>query len=144
MRKEKIITIYPTVIKDGLVVTHYMAPDPVIFKQQFPTKGSFYLTALMYFESGKRYMTELNVLFAGKSVLPDEKQEGDAMETFMFVPIDNSSILAGASLEVIDIKLDTPGTYDIILKIFEDIDGKPGDLLDEKTCHLIATTPVRI
>lgn len=144
MRKEKIITIYPTVIKEGMAVSHYMPPDPVIFKKQFPSKGSFYLTALMYFESGKRYMTELNVIFDGKSVLPDEKQEGDAMETFMFIHIDSTSILAGASLEVIDIKLDNPGTYDIILKIFEDIDGKPGDLLDEKTCSLIATIPTRI
>lgn len=144
MRKEKIITIYPTVIKEGMAVSHYMPPDPVIFKKQFPSKGSFYLTALMYFESGKRYMTELNVIFDGKSVLPDEKQEGDAMETFMFIHIDSTSILAGASLEVIDIKLDNPGTYDITLKIFEDIDGKPGDLLDEKTCSLIATIPTRI
>ncbi|HBR1208102.1 hypothetical protein [Klebsiella pneumoniae] len=144
MKKEKIITIYPTVIKDGVAISHYMPPDPVMFKKQFPSKGSFYLTALMYFDSGKRYMTELNVLFDGKSVLPDEKQEGDAMETFMFVHIDSSSVLAGASLEVIDINLEKPGTYDIILKIFEDIDGKTGELLDEKTSSLIATTPMRV
>lgn len=89
-------------------------------------------------------MTELNVLFDGKSVLPDEKQESDAMETFMFVHIDRTTILAGASLELIDIKIDKPGTYDIILKIFEDLDGNPGDLLDEKTSSLIATIPMRV
>jgi hypothetical protein len=50
----------------------------------------------------------------------------------MFVHIDSSSVLAGVSLEVIDINLEKPGTYDIILKIFEDIDGKTGELLDEK------------
>ncbi|SAT02618.1 Uncharacterised protein [Klebsiella pneumoniae] len=66
------------------------------------------------------------------------------METFMFVHIDSSSVLAGVSLEVIDINLEKPGTYDIILKIFEDIDGKTGELLDEKTSSLIATTPMRV
>jgi hypothetical protein len=32
MKKEKIITIYPTVIKDGVAISHYMPPDPVMFK----------------------------------------------------------------------------------------------------------------
>jgi hypothetical protein len=40
MKKEKIITIYPTVIKDGVAISHYMPPDPVMFKT-IPFKGFF-------------------------------------------------------------------------------------------------------
>ncbi|EPT9223066.1 TPA: hypothetical protein MIA68_09945 [Klebsiella pneumoniae] len=143
MRKEKIITIYPTLIKAGLAISHYMPPDPVSFKKDFPSKDSFYLTALMYFESGKRYMTELNVVFEGKSVLPEKGQDEDSMETFMFVHVDDNSTLVGSSLRVKDIILDKPGVYDIIFKIFEDIDGKPGDLLDEKSCSIVAARAAR-
>ncbi|EIW8579024.1 hypothetical protein [Klebsiella aerogenes] len=143
MRKEKIITIYPTMLKEGLVISHYLPPDPVVIKQTFPSTDSFYLTALMYFESGKKYMTELNVIFEGKSVLPEERQDDDSMETFMFVHIDNSSTLVGSSLKVRNINLEKPGVYDIIFKIFEEIDGKPGDLLDEKSCSIVAAQAAR-
>ncbi|HDS8975851.1 TPA: hypothetical protein QHR34_003074 [Raoultella ornithinolytica] len=143
MRKEKIITVYPTLIKAGLVVSHYMPPDPVSLKKEFPSKDSFYLTALMYFESGKKYMTELNVVFEGKSVLPEKGQDEDSMETFMFIHVDDNSTLVGSSLRVNDIILDKPGVYDIIFKIFEDIDGKPGDLLDEKSCSIVAALSSR-
>lgn len=70
MRKEKIITIYPTMLKEGLVISHYLPPDPVVIKQTFPSTDSFYLTALMYFESGKKYMTELNVILKASQFYP--------------------------------------------------------------------------
>ncbi|HBY4322473.1 TPA: hypothetical protein MIU95_19715 [Klebsiella pneumoniae] len=143
MRKEKIITVYPTLIKAGLVVSHYMPPDPVSLKKEFPSKDSFYLTALMYFESGKKYMTELNVVFEGKSVLPENGQDEDSMETFMFIHIDDDSTLVGTSLRVKDINLEKPGVYDIFFKIFEEIDGKPGALLDEKSCSIVAALSSR-
>lgn len=36
-------------------------------------------------------MTELNVVFEGKSVLPEKGHDEDSMETFMFVHVDDNS-----------------------------------------------------
>lgn len=143
MRKEKIITIYPTIIKAGLAISHYMAPDPMFFSENYPTKCSFYLTSLMYVESGKKYTTELNVVFNGKSAISDSEQEKNSMETFMFSHIDDSSILIGSSLHIRDVILDAPGKYDIVFKVYEDIDGNLGEVLDESSSALIAAKPMR-
>lgn len=143
MRKEKIITLYPTIIKPGLAISHYMPPDPVIFINQYPASCSFYLTSLMYFEAGRRYTTELDVLFDGISVLTDEKQDDNLMESFMFSHIDEDSTLVGSSLLVRKVNLERPGVYDINFKVYEDLDGKLSDALDEKSCSFIAATPMR-
>ncbi|MBD8260523.1 hypothetical protein [Pantoea agglomerans] len=138
MRSEKIITIYPTVIKAGLAIDHFMPPDPVIFVGEYPARCSFYLTSLMYFENGKEYTTELDVSLNGTSVLPDDSDD-NSMETFMFCPTDNSSIMVGSSLYVKNVQLLESGVYDISFKLYEQIDGKLGELIDEKSCAIIST-----
>lgn len=143
MRTEKIITIYPTVIKPGLGVGGYMPPDPLVIVDAYPSSCSFYLTALMYFEHGKKYTTELDVTFNGESVLPDTNGDENRLETFMFSPIDNCSVMVGTSLFVKDIKLIGSGTYDVVYRIFEDKEGKLSDVIDEQKCALISSIPIR-
>lgn len=138
MRAEKIITVYPTMIKAGLAVNHFMAPDPVTYVGEYPARCSFYLTSLMYFENGKEYTTELDVSLNGKSVLPDDNDD-NSMETFMFCPIGDSSIMVGSSLFVKNVQLLESGTYDINFKLYEQVDGKLGELIDEKSCAIIST-----
>lgn len=143
MRNEKIVTIYPTVIKDGLAVSHFLPPDPIIFVQEYPASCSFYLTSLMYFENGKKYTTEIDVTFNGESVLPESNGDESRIETFMFSPINGTSVMVGTSLFVKDVNLVGNGTYDVIYRIFEDVDGILSDVIDEKKCALISTIPTR-
>lgn len=143
MRTEKIITIYPTVVKAGLAVGGMMSPDPLIIVNEYPSSCSFYLTALMYFENGKKYTTELDVTFNGKSVLSDANGDENRMETFMFSPINDNSVMVGTSLFVKGINLIGSGTYDVIYRVFEDVEGVLSDAIDEKKCALISATPIR-
>lgn len=138
MRTEKIVTIYPTIIKPGLVISHFMPPDPVFFVPEYPATCSFYLTSIMYFEHGKRYTTELNVSFNGKSVLEDDNNDENSMETFMFSPINESSVIVGSTLFVKNIKFVESGAYDITFRLYEDIEGKLGDMFDEKSCAIVS------
>ncbi len=143
MRDEKIVTIYPTVIKAGLAISHFMPPDPVIFVDKYPDRCSFYLTSLMYFENGKKYTTEIDVTFNGESVLPESSGDESRIETFMFSPINDTSVMVGTSLFVKDVNLVGNGTYDVIYRIFEDVDGILSEVIDEKKCALISTIPNR-
>lgn len=139
MRTEKIVTIYPTVIKAGLAIGHFMPPDPLIYVEKYPTECSFYLTSLMYFENGKKYTTELDVTFNGESVLSDNNNDENLMETFMFSPISDHAVMVGSCLFVKRTKLVESGTYDITFRLFEEIDGILGDMIDEKTCAIISS-----
>ena len=143
MKAEKIITIYPTIAKPGLVPTPFMTPDPLFIAQAYPDVCSFYLTAMMYFEHGKKYTTELDVTFNGKSVLPEVNGEQNRLETFMFSPINDETVLVGTSLLVEGVKISGSGTYDVVFRIFEDIDGRLSEVIDEKKCAIISTTNVR-
>lgn len=143
MRKEKIILLYPTLIKPGLAISHYMPPDPVFYTDQYPASCAFYLTSLMYLDKGKNYTTELDVCFEGKSVLNGNQQDNNSMETFMFSPLDEKSIMVGSALFVNNVNIEKAGLYDISFKLYEDIDGKLSDILDEKTCAIISSTQTR-
>lgn len=138
MRTEKILTVYPTIVKGGLAVVPLMPPDPLIFSNKFPIRCKFYLTSLMYFCRGKQYTTEIDVLFNGMSVLPDQASDENTMETFMFSPIDDENMMVGTTLYVNNLNLNESGSYDVIFRIYEEIDGKLGAEIDEKTCTIIA------
>ncbi|ECB7314891.1 hypothetical protein H2C59_002651 [Salmonella enterica] len=143
MREEKIITIYPTVVKPGLAIVPLMTPDPLILAQDYPSFSSFYLTAIMYFEHGKKYTTEIDVTFNGESVLPEVSSDHGQLQTFMFSPINEKYVAVGTYLFVKDIKLIGTGTYDVVYRLFEDIDGNLSEVIDEKKCALISTIPAR-
>ncbi|EJH7012868.1 hypothetical protein NFT50_001271 [Salmonella enterica] len=143
MREEKIITMYPTVVKPGLSIAPLMTADPLILASRYPSVFSFYLTAIMYFEHGRKYTTELDVTFNGESVLPDNNADQNRMETFMFSPINESFVAVGTSLYVKDAKLLGDGIYEVIYRIYEDVDGNLSDVIDEKKCALISTIPSR-
>lgn len=143
MRTEKIVAIYPTIIRAGLAISHFMQPDPIIVVSEYPSSCSFYLTALMYFDHGKKYTTELDVTFNGESVLPDSRGDENTMETFMFSPVNGTSIIVGTSLLVKNIKLIGSGTYDVTYRIFEDVEGKLSEVIDEKKCALISAYQAR-
>ncbi|HBR6834660.1 TPA: hypothetical protein L9193_003359 [Klebsiella aerogenes] len=138
MRSEKILLIYPTVVKPGLAVSHMMTPDPIMRVHEYPAKFSFYLTALMYIEHGKRYTTELDVSCDGKSVLREGENDSNSMETFVFSPINESSRMVGVSLFVQNATLIKDGTYDVAFRLYEELDGKLGEVIDEKKCELIS------
>ncbi|UYW83869.1 hypothetical protein [Escherichia coli] len=112
-------------------------------QSKYPCSGSFYLTAIMYFEHEKKYTTELDVVFNGESVLPDISSNQEQLQTFMFSPVNEKYVVVGTYLFVKNIKLIETGTYDIIYRIFEDIDGNLSEVIDEKKCALISTTPNR-
>ncbi|EJD4293927.1 hypothetical protein M2C57_005093 [Escherichia coli] len=61
----------------------------------------------------------------------------------MFSPVNEKYVVVGTYLFVKNIKLIETGTYDIIYRIFEDIDGNLSEVIDEKKCALISTTPNR-
>ncbi|HGY3814168.1 hypothetical protein Q4R15_19375 [Morganella morganii] len=143
MRKEKINLLYPTLIKPGLAISHFMPPDPIFFVENYPSSCSFYLTSVMYCESNKKYVTELDVFFDGISVLGSSKQDNNSMETFMFSRIDQKSNMIGSSLYVKNVTIEKPGSYDVSFKLYEDINGELSDVLDEKTCSFISATPMR-
>lgn len=143
MRTEKIVTIYPTIIKAGLAINHFMPPDPLVFVKEYPTSCSFYLTSLIYFENGKKYTTELDVSLNGESVLQDSDNDDNSMETFMFSHINESSILVGSSLFIKNVNLIESGIYDITFKLYEEVEGILGDMIDEKTCAIISTLQAR-
>ncbi|HBM0956818.1 TPA: hypothetical protein LT905_003602 [Enterobacter roggenkampii] len=143
MRTEKIITIYPTIVKPGLGIYPFMQPDPLIVVNEYPSSCSFYLTALMYFEHGKKYTTELDVTFNGESALTDTNGDENSLETFMFSPINDTSVMVGTSLYVKNIKLVGNGTYDVIYRIFEETNGGLSDMIDEKKCAIISANPIR-
>ena len=143
MRKEKILTIYPTVVKEGLADVPLMTPDPLILAQEYPGVFSFYITAIMYFEHGKKYTTELDVTFNGESVLPEANGDSNQLESFMFSPINDNSFAVGTSLLVENVKLIDTGTYDVVYRVFENVDGNLGEILDEKKCALISTLQAR-
>ncbi len=97
----------------------------------------------MYFENGKKYTTEIDVTFNGESVLPESSGDESRIETFMFSPINDTSVMVGTSLFVKDVNLVGNGTYDVIYRIFEDVDGILSEVIDEKKCALISTIPNR-
>lgn len=143
MRAEKIVTIYPTIVKPGLAIVPLMTPDPLILAHEYPGVCSFYLTAIMYFERGKKYTTEIDVTFNGESVLPEVNGDQNQLETFMFSPINENHIAVGTSLLIEGVKLIDTGTYDVAYRVFEDIDGSLSDVIDEKKCSLISAALVR-
>ncbi|HCD3310192.1 MULTISPECIES: hypothetical protein [Enterobacter cloacae complex] len=143
MRTEKIITIYPTIVKPGLGISPFMQPDPLVVVNEYPSSCSFYLTALMYFDHGKKYTTELDVTFNGESALTDTNGDENSLETFMFSPINDTSVMVGTSLYVKNIKLVGNGTYDVIYRIFEETNNGLSDMIDEKKCAIISANPIR-
>lgn len=86
----------------------------------------------MYFEHGKKYTTEIDVTFNGESVLPESNGDEGRIETFMFSPVNDTSLMVGTSLYVKDLNLIGNGIYDITYRIFEDLDGRLSDVIDEK------------
>lgn len=139
MRTEKILAVYPTIVKGGLAVTHPMPPDPLFLRDKFPASCKFYLTSLIYICNGKQYTTELDVLLDGKSVLPDSDSDKNTMETTMFTHIDDGHIMVSTSFYINTLRLVKTGVYDVVFRIYEEIDGALGQVVDEKKCAIIAT-----
>ncbi len=138
MRTEKILAVYPTIVKGGLAETHPMPPDPLFIREKFPANCKFYLTSLIYICNGKQYTTELDVLLNGKSVLPDTDSDENTMVTNMFSPIDDQHIMVSTSFYINTLNLFKVGVYDVVFRIYEEIEGDLGPLVDEKTCAIIA------
>lgn len=115
-----------------------MTPDPIVRVLEYPAKFSFYLTSLMYFEHGKRYTTELDVSCDGESVLREDENDSNSMETFVFSPLNESSRMVGVSLLVQNATLSKNGTYEVAFRLYEELDGRLGEVIDEKKCELIS------
>lgn len=61
----------------------------------------------------------------------------------MFSPINESYVAVGTSLYIKDAKLLGDGIYDVVYRIYEDVEGNLSEVIDEKRCALISTIPSR-
>lgn len=143
MREEKILLLYPTLVRAGLAITHYMPPDPIISSVEASKTSSFYVTAVMSFLKSKRYMTELDFLYNGQSVLAADGDVDNDMKNFMFSYPSEDSLVVGSSLFIKNVNIEQPGVYDVVVSIFDDNDGKPGDRIDTSRSSFVVAHPTR-
>jgi len=137
MNKEKILILYSTLIRPGLAISHFMQPDPIIYDIDLLKPISLYITTVLLFDSSKHYMTELDIVFNGESVLPTEGNPDNAMVNFMSSKPDDNSLVVGSSLFLQGINISKNGVYDVNFSLFEDDDGKLGKQIDSKQCSFV-------
>jgi hypothetical protein len=138
MIEEKILILYPTLVQAGLAITAFMEPTPLITTGSFDSPLSFYITMAVFLDSSKEYVTTLDVMHKGHSVLePGANNDENHSQNFMFTKPDESSLIVGNQLLLKGVKVTTPGTYDINLELFEIDEQSRQHLVDEKTCSIV-------
>lgn len=138
MSDEKILLVYPTLIKPGLPITAYMTPDPILVVNKLPTKCALYITTVFTYSTGLKLTTEIDIQFEGKSILAESDNAMNSMDNFMFSQLDDNVRMFGARFYIQNANIETPGNYDVIFRLYENDGDELGTMIEEKTCAFIA------
>lgn len=69
MKHEKVLFVYSTLIREGMVASGYYQPDAVLFDVDHKKNYSLAVTVGFVYESDVIYWNEIDVIFDNKSVI---------------------------------------------------------------------------
>lgn len=133
----KISFAYPTFIRPGMLAAGPFIPDIGWKVEEFPTKLTFYISAGLILNSRRGYSFDIDLIFEGKSLIPDNKPPQDSQLIGTAVSIRDDFVgLATALLDDVDIPSD--GLYTIRVSLYAGTtDTGNRELIDQHESHFV-------
>lgn len=136
--KEKISFLYPSLVGEGDRDDAPPSPDLVITGITLGKSYPFVVTAGFILDESIEYVTSLDVLYDGESVLDQEFSDCNKMDTLMFSKSMPEQTIVLSSMFLAGVKLEKTGMYTVVLDLHEgpDLDDLTRDV-DRKECFFI-------
>lgn len=136
--KEKISFLYPSLVGEGDRENTPPSPDLVITGITLGKSYPFIVTAGFIFDESTKYVTSLDVLYDGETVLDPDFSDYNKMDTLMFNKSMPEQNIVLASMFLAGVKLEKPGIYTVVIDLHEgpDLDVLTRDV-DRKECFFI-------
>lgn len=135
---EKVLFLYTTVLKEGMVASGFYPPDSVLYQIDSESIYSLVVTSAFISDVTKVYWNEIDILFDGQSVI-DPAFDGESTYHVLGGGTPNKAHYSSvATFFLKGVRLSQPGFYTAKVSLFDsDENGKKGNLLDEKESHFI-------
>lgn len=138
MKHEKVLFVYSTLIREGMVASGYYHPDAVLFDVDHKKNYSLAVTVGFVYESDVIYWNEIDVIFDNKSVI-DKKHDGESTFNVLASSKPNTNdIVNVASFYLKGINFPEPGIYTAIVSLYDSNEhGEKRNLIDKKECSFV-------
>ncbi|WP_431648652.1 hypothetical protein [Enterobacter hormaechei] len=138
MKHEKVLFVYSTLIREGMVASGYYHPDAVLFEINHKKTYSLAITVGLLYEKDAIYWNEIDVVFENKSVI---NKEHDGESTFHVLASSSpnaNDIVNVASFYLRGVNFPRPGMYTAVVTLYDsDEQGEKRQLVDKKECCFI-------
>ncbi|ECF3886300.1 hypothetical protein E4A63_21515 [Salmonella enterica subsp. enterica serovar Ank] len=133
----KIAFAYPTFIRPGMLASGPFAPDIGWTISDFPGKLSFYVSAGLILNSNRAYSFDVDVLFDGKSLIPEKAPAVDSKLLGTTVS-DRDDFIALSTTFLSNITIPSEGLYTVrVLLHTGHVESDNRLLIDSHDCHFV-------
>lgn len=127
----KLTFIYPTFIRAGMIASGPFIPDIGWQANQFPTKMMFYVSIGLMLNGKRNYSYDIDVLFDGKSLTPEDAQAVDSKLINTAVS-NRDDFIAIATNLIKDVVMPSAGIYTLKARLFAGkADSSEKEIIDE-------------
>lgn len=133
----KIAFAYPTFIRPGMLASGPFAPDIGWAISDFPGKLSFYVSAGLILNSNRAYSFDVDVLFDGKSLIPEKAPAVDSKLLGTTIS-DRDDFIALSTTFLSNITIPSEGLYTVrVLLHTGHVESDNRLLIDSHDCHFV-------
>ena len=127
----KLTFVYPTFVRVGMSANGPFIPDIGWQADQFPDKIMLYVSVGLMLNSKKLYSFDIDILFNGASLTPEDVQEIDSK--LINTAVSNRDDFVAISTNLIkDVVLSGPGLYTIKARLYAGkADSLEKEMIDE-------------
>lgn len=138
MKHEKVLFVYSTLIREGMVASGYYHPDAVLFEINHKKTYSLAITVGLVYEKDAIYWNEIDVVFENKSVINKEHDGESTFNVLASSKPNANDIVNVASFYLRGVNFPRPGMYTAIVSLYDsDEQGEKRHLVDKKECSFI-------
>ncbi|MBC6536083.1 hypothetical protein [Citrobacter amalonaticus] len=133
----KIAFAYPTFIREGMLASGPFPPDIGWTINEFPGKLSFYVSAGLILNSNRPYSFDVDVLFDGKSLIPEKAPAVDSKLMGTTVS-DRDDFIALSTTLLSNISIPSEGLYTVrVLLHTGHVESDNRLFIDSHDCHFV-------
>lgn len=138
MKHEKVLFVYSTLIREGMVASGYYHPDAVLFEVNHNKTYSLAVTVGFVYRADVIYWNEIDVIFENKSVIV-QKHDGESTFNVLASSRPNTNdIVNVASFYLKGVNFPSPGMYTAVVSLYDsDEQGEKRNFIDKKECCFI-------
>ncbi|WP_419057267.1 hypothetical protein [Kluyvera georgiana] len=127
----KLTFVYPTFIREGMSANGPFIPDIGWQVSQFPEKMMFYVSIGLMLNSKRPYSYDIDVLFNGKSLTPEDAPKIDSK--LINTSVSNRDDFVAITTNLVkDVVMPSAGLYTIKARLFSgEADSTEKEMIDE-------------